>query len=198
MISAEDYNYLINNYFLIVYADCLAYLGQKPVEVLIEMESAFMHFSIYSNEKNEEIRAENLQKAYNHIVRATLDCQKLIWLQMHELIEGIYKDPNLRKFCTNSTEQSFLAECNEFFELAKIARRDEINNIGKKPLKSIESYYHLLEKGHSILNSVDCDKKEQFNRYSKFLGIKKNIVELIISFAGGLISGVILMIILGP
>ena len=123
MISIEEYNDLINNYFLVSYADCIAYLGQKPIEVLIEIESAFMHFSVYSNEKESEIKEENLQKAYNHIVRATLDCQKLIWLKMHELIEGLYMDTSMRKYCVNESEQTLVSKCNTFFDLAKKSQK---------------------------------------------------------------------------
>ncbi len=185
MISIEEYNDLINNYFLVSYADCIAYLGQKPIEVLIEIESAFMHFSVYSNEKESEIKEENLQKAYNHIVRATLDCQKLIWLKMHELIEGLYMDTSMRKYCVNESEQTLVSKCNTFFDLAKKARKDEINNVGKSPLISIESYHRLLEIGDDILNSIDLDKKESFIKYSKLLYLRENIVQLLISFIAG-------------
>jgi hypothetical protein len=185
MISIEEYNDLINNYFLVSYADCIAYLGQKPIEVLIEIESAFMHFSVYSNEKESEIKEENLQKAYNHIVRATLDCQKLIWLKMHELIEGLYMDTSMRKYCVNESEQTLVSKCNTFFDLAKKARKDEINNVGKSPLISIESYHRLLEIGDDILNSIDLDKKESFIKYCKLLYLRENIVQLLISFIAG-------------
>ncbi|KAF1078014.1 hypothetical protein [Methanogenium sp. MK-MG] len=186
MISIDEYNDLINNYFLVSYADCLAYLGQKPIEVLIEMESAFMHFSVYSNEDDPEIKEENLQKAYNHIVRATLDCQKLIWLKMHELIEGLYKDTNMRKYCVNESEHTLVNKCNTFFDLAKKARTDEINNVGKSPLISIESYHELLEMGDDILSSIDLDKKESFIKYSKLLYLRENFFQLLISFIGGI------------
>jgi hypothetical protein len=193
MISIEEYNDLINNYFLVSYADCLAFLGQKPIEVLIEIESAFMHFSVYSNGESPDIKEENLQKAYNHIVRATLDCQKLIWLKMHELIEGLYKDQNMRKFCVNENEQILINKCNTFFDLAKEAREDEIKNVGKSPLKSIESYHKLLEIGEEILRSIDLDKSEYFKKYSKILYIKEHILAFTISFVGGLFSGIIIM-----
>jgi hypothetical protein len=104
---------------------------------------------------------------------------------MHELIEGLYMDTSMRKYCVNESEQTLVSKCNTFFDLAKKARKDEINNVGKSPLISIESYHRLLEIGDDILNSIDLDKKESFIKYCKLLYLRENIVQLLISFIAG-------------
>ena len=55
----------------------------------------------YLDEENDnDTRTENLQKAY----RATIDCYKILWVEMHNEIKIFMIDAYARKFAINMRE----------------------------------------------------------------------------------------------
>ncbi len=82
-MTEDDIFDLYRQRFIPVYADFVALTTIKPQQILIEQENILAHISQYLNiELSEELREENLQKAYNHMVRVTLDMHKLVWAEL--------------------------------------------------------------------------------------------------------------------
>jgi len=94
--------------FIPAYSDLVGYMGDKPQQVLIELENVLSHISQYFNpEINPEKVEINLHKAYDHLHRVTLDCYKLLWVIIHEQLKIIDDDNSLRKLSLNISEGDF-------------------------------------------------------------------------------------------
>ena len=97
--------------FVPAYSDLVGYIGDKPLQMVIELENTFAHISQYFNpELNIQNKDKNLAKAYDHLVRVTLDCYKLLWVTVHEELEAIEKDKSTRKLGLNISETEFLTK----------------------------------------------------------------------------------------
>jgi len=176
------------NIFIPVYADLVAYIADKPIQIIIEIENSFAHLTIFLDKTNtKEIQIENLNKAYNHLLRASLDCYKLLWIEMSKDIDIILKDENKRKFTTNMPEIEILQFYTQFKEKAKIARKKELQTIGLNNQKVLNEYKETIEIGWKILHNFD---KEKLESYSKF-NIKNIIKQHGIGFIIGIISSII-------
>jgi len=176
------------NIFIPVYADLVAYIADKPIQIIIEIENSFAHLTIFLDKTNtKEIQIENLNKAYNHLLRASLDCYKLLWIEMSKDIDIILKDENKRKFTTNMPEIEILQLYTQFKEKAKIARKKELQTIGLNNQKVLNEYKETIEIGWKILHNFD---KEKLESYSKF-NIKNIIKQHGIGFIIGIISSII-------
>ncbi len=70
--------------FVPAYSDLVGYIGDKPQQIVIELENTFAHLSQYFNPSLDiHGKDKNLEKAHDHLVRVTLDCYKLLWVTIH-------------------------------------------------------------------------------------------------------------------
>ena len=97
-----NYNDFIKFYkevFLPVYADVVIFLNDKPIQILVEIENIFSHLMIFFDKKNpRDERIDNLNKAYNHLLRVTLDSYKILWVEISKFIDSLVSDEEKRKF----------------------------------------------------------------------------------------------------
>jgi len=176
------------------YANLVGYFGEKPEQLLIEIENAFAHLSqFYNPELETGVKEANLRKAYSHLTRATLDCYKLLWWRMNEDLLKFYNETEIRGFILNVPEENFLQEYNKFIENAQLARKKELECIGADSLEAVELYKETIKIGKKLLNSIDASNVTKLNKYSKVLESRK----FIISFILGIITGVIGNVIFG-
>ena len=174
---------LYENVFKPAYADLVSYIGRKPINILVEMENALAHiFVSFDDSQPSDIRSDNVKKAYNHIVRATLDCYKLLWVQLNEDIDEIFKS-NTKRLALTMPESEFLKLRSLFKEKAREARKKELNNVGKNPLAPVKEYMEAIEIGKQIINSLDNEKE---GRARRFL-LRSKWWELITAFVLGLL-----------
>ncbi|MEA3281103.1 MAG: hypothetical protein U9Q68_00845 [Euryarchaeota archaeon] len=126
--------------FVPAYSDLVGYLGDKPRQMVIELENTFAHISQYFNpELDIQDKDENLVKAYDHLVRVTLDCYKLLWVTIHEDLRVIEKDKYIRKLGLNMSEAEFLTKFQKLRKLAQEARGIEMASVGLAPIKSLDT-----------------------------------------------------------
>ena len=94
--------------FVPAYSDLVGYIGDKPQQVLIELENVLLHLSqVFNPEVTPQKKSENLQKANDHLFRVTLDCYKLLWINMHDQLKRIEDDDSVRKLGLNISEAGF-------------------------------------------------------------------------------------------
>jgi len=186
------YNELIqvyNNYFKPAYADLVSYLGAKPDKILIEIENTFSHLMVsLDSNQNDSLRKENIWKAYNHIVRATLDCYKILWIKLNEDIEKIHNE-DVKKLALNISIEKFLKLKKQFKEAIKKARQEEIAQLGKNPLKALPYYIEAIEIGKRIIDSLDENKEKEINKFTLKAITKREIIIAIITGIIGSIVG---------
>jgi len=70
------YDFLIDR-FQPIYADLVVSLGKKPTQVVFQLEAAFVHLG--TAHKYPEKSQDNINRAYTHLQRATLDAAKILW-----------------------------------------------------------------------------------------------------------------------
>jgi len=175
------------NKFIPVYADLVAFIADKPIQIIIEVENSFAHLTIFLDKTNpKDIQIENLNKAYNHLLRASLDCYKLLWIEMSKDIDIILKDENKRKFTTNMPEIEILQLYTQFKEKAKIARKKELQTIGLNNQEVLNEYKETIEIGWKILHSIDKEKLESYSTFN----IKNILKTQWIGFIIGIISSI--------
>jgi hypothetical protein len=127
----ESFLNAYNDYFIKAYADLVAIKREKPIQILIEIENAFSHLlNALSYDKNSNRYRENLIKGKNHLLRASLDAYKLLWVECANELEKIEKNKYLRKFGLSINEIDFFNLKNKCFDKIKEARRIETENIG--------------------------------------------------------------------
>ena len=175
--------------FVPAYSDLVGYLGDKPRQMVIELENTFAHISQYFNpELDIQGKDENLAKAYDHLVRVTLDCYKLLWVTIHEDLRMIEKDESIRKLGLNISEAEFLTEFQKLRKLAQEARGIEMESVGLSPMKSLDKYKEVVKDGYELIDTIDETKMQEIKSLKRFVFTK----EFIVGILAGLISGYLL------
>lgn len=183
----KDLFNLYNDNFKPAYADLVGYIGDKPFDVLVELENALSHiFVVFDPDAPVEIKKENLEKAYNHILRTTLDCYKLLWVYLDEDIEKISKS-EVGALALTISEEEFLHLRTQFKNKAMEARKKEMMEIGKDPLQAVSDYREVAEIGMKIMDSVDDNKQKK----AQMFRLRSKWWELLMGFLLGVGSGII-------
>lgn len=172
------------NRFKDAYADLVAYIQDKPLEILVEVENAFSHLMVALESPEAEEARVNLSKAVSHLQRATLDCYKLLWVRLGEDLESLLRDQK-KRLALSVKEQEFWSKWEKFKEKSREARKLEIDNVGVNPLASIEAYQEACDIAWSILERVDEAKYSEVKKFA----LKSKIWELVVSgLIGALLS----------
>lgn len=184
------------NEFIPAYSDLVGYIGDKPQDILIELENVVSHTSqIFNPEVNPQKKDENLKKACGHLLRVTLDCYKLLWVKIYEQLKMIDEDESIRKLGLNISESDFLIKLQELRKLAQEARRKEMTSVGLNPRASIDLYKGVVRKGYELMDNIDKNKIKEIKSLRGFISTKEFISGITIGIFTGLISGYLLLLI---
>ena len=179
--------------FVPAYSDLVGYIGDKPRQMMIELENTFAHISQYFNpELDIQDKDKNLAKAYDHLVRATLDCYKLLWVTMHEQLKDIEKDESKRKLGLNISETEFRTKFQEIKKLAQEARRIEMTSVGLAPIAALNKYKEVVKDGYELIDTIDENKMQEIKSLKIFVSTKEFIIGIAVGILAGLISGYLL------
>ena len=172
--------------FIPAYADAVASLGDKPVQLLVEQENTLAHLFAYLEDTTNE---HNLQKACGHLERATLDCYKIIWIEYKEKLKFyISLDNSNLALAFNSSESTVLEKIKKIDILAKEARELESLNIGKNTTKALEKYMEVVTLEKELLDSVDIKKASSYNKFKLSHLLKDHSIGIMIGIVTGVIS----------
>ena len=192
-MDIEDVFEFYRTEFVPAYSDLVGYIGDKPRQILIELENTFAHISQYFNpELNTQDKDKNLTKAYDHLVRVTLDCYKLLWVTLHEELEVIEKDKSTRKLGLNISETEFLTKFQKLRKLAQEARGMEMASVGLSPIASLDKYKEVVKDGYELIDTRDEDKIQEIKSLKRFVSTKEFIIGTAVGILAGLISGYLL------
>ena len=183
--------------FVPAYSDLVGYIGNKPQQLVIELENTFTHTSQYFNpELNIQDRDKNLAKAYDHLVRATLDCYKLLWVTMHEQLKAIEEDKAKRKLGLNISEAGFLTKFQKIKKLAQEARRIEMTSVGLSPMESLDKYKEVVKYSYELIDTIDENKMQEIKSLKRFVSTKEFMIGTAVGILAGLISGYVLHLVI--
>ena len=170
--------------FIPAYADAVASLGDKPVQLLVEQENTLAHLLAYLEDESDKA---NLKKACGHLERATLDCYKIIWIEYKEKLKFfISLDNSNLALAFNSNENEVLEKIKKIDSLAKEARELESINIGKNSTLALDKYIEVVELEKELLDSVDLKKASSYNKFKLSHLIKDHSLGFILGIIAGL------------
>lgn len=179
--------------FIPAYSDLVGYIGDKPRQVLIELENVLSHLSQLFNPKiTPEEKNVNLQKANDHLSRVTLDCYKLLWVNLLDQLKKIESDDSVRKLGLNIPEAAFTMKLQKIKELAQEARSIEMESVGLSPMASIDKYKEVVKNSYELIDKRDDIKINEIKSLKRFISTKEFLVGIFIGVFGGLISGYVL------
>jgi len=188
-MDTEDVFEFYRTEFVPAYSDLVGYISDKPRQMVIELENTFAHISQYFNpELDTQDKDKNLAKAYDHLVRATLDCYKLLWVTMHEQLKAIEEDESKRKLGLNISEAEFHNKFQKLRKLAQVARRIEMTSVGLTPIAALNKYKEVVKGGYDLIDTIDENKMQEIKSLKRFVSTKEFIVGIIT----GLLSGYLL------
>ena len=157
--QVDEFYEIYRTNFITVYADFVALTQTKPEQILIEESNMLSHVAQSHNPSlNKDIQDDNIKKAKNHLVRATLDLHKLVWAELRQRLDAFILDEN-RRLCFNASEKEVLADYDKFVEKGREARRYEMESIGVDPLNSISHYEEVNKIGYDLLGKIDKGKE---------------------------------------
>jgi hypothetical protein len=152
--------------FLPAYADAVTHTQGKPEEVLLELENILGHIMQMFNPALDEIAIDkNMSRAKDHLIRATLDCQKILVVEIFE---------DLNKIKANPPDGDFIAEYYNIMSALRTARSKEqgeytISDILEEYKSAIRLSLWLLGKYGSSFNATPEGKNHPLDFIKRYL-----------------------------
>lgn len=182
--------------FVPAYSDLVGYIGDKPQQILIELENTLAHISqFFNHELDHQDENINLEKAHDHLVRATLDCYKLLWVHIYDQLKIIEKNESNRKLGLNISEAEFSTKFQTLRKLAQEARGIEMSLVGVQPMASLDKYKEVVKYGYKLIDTIDEHKIREIKSLKTFISTKEFITGIIAGILTGFISGYMLLFI---
>ena len=182
--------------FIPAYSDLVGYIGDKPQQVLIELENVLSHLSqLFNLEATPKEKSVNLQKANDHLFRVTLDCYKLLWISLLDQLKMIEGDDSVRKLGLNISEAEFTMKLQKIKKLAQEARNIEMKAVGIYPMSSLDKYKEVVKNSYELIDKRDNIKISEIKSLKRFISTKEFLIGIVIGVFGGLISGYLLLFI---
>lgn len=173
--------------FRVIYADLVATIGSKPLEISFEIEAMVTHLSVAKNHADKKIIDQNISRAIGHLQRATLDAGKMLWLELRKRCQLIIDDDFVRSYCTLVPESQLMAQYHKAESLALVARRLEIKNVGIDPEMSASKYFEAANEFRNLLDAVDWTRVKSSKKF-KFI---HKLKEYFVGFLIGVVSSTV-------
>lgn len=186
MAGPESLFEFYNKIFIPVYSEVVARRQEKPRQVAIEIENAFSHLATYFSTDSPEEKESNVLKAIGHIQRATLDCQKILWITLLQHATYLEKQDGLIEHASNVS----LADAYKQFEIVKglavSSRLTESQNTGIDIYKRIEFYQNAIDEFKKFEGMIDLVKARLYATRNKRWNIKHFIANNFVGFLLGI------------
>lgn len=180
-----------NEIFIPIYAEVVARRQAKPRQVANEIENAFSHLATYHSTTNDSEKSSNLSKAVGHIQRATLDCQKILWMTLMKDAVYLSKGDGLLEHATNVPLDKAIAQFKLIQEMGIQARLIESQNTGISIEKRIEFFQKTIEEHKKFDDMVDIAKVRMFASRQKKSKTKEFVINNAAGFFIGIVAGIL-------
>jgi hypothetical protein len=173
--------------FVPIYSDFVSLKAIKPKQILIEQENVLAHLSQSCNQNiSKQFQEENLVKAYNHMIRVTLDLHKLVWAASKEKLDFFVLNEK-KRLAFNLPDSNVLRLYEQFMSSGRSARSFEMSHVGSNPLESIDRYEEVNKIGNELLGKLDEIKLKTITHWLKFFTTKEYISGFLTSFIAAVI-----------
>lgn len=193
-MTEDDIFKLYRTSFIPIYSDFVSLTATKAQQILIEQENVLAHISQSQNrELSDGIRRGNLTKAYNHIVRMTLDVHKLVWAETKARLDKFVLN-NKKRLAFNLSESEVFHLYAQFINGARDARKHEMEHVGHIPESSIAMYDDVNKIGNELLGKLDDIKAASITHWSRILKTREFIIGVSASLVAAVIVAVIALV----
>jgi hypothetical protein len=191
--SVESFIQYYHENFIPAYGDVTSYLLEKPESVLLGLENISSHLiQFLDSSKETSIKNQNLEKAFHHLERATLDCYKILWIRMQTDLTEICTDQEMRKFCVNIPEGQFIIRYEEFMSLIREARKYELNNVGNPDISITVDYYkRAIETGVTLCGVIDHLKIQDYKKTKEKWLKKFTTRDIVVGIIGAVLGAIL-------
>lgn len=143
--------------FVKAYADLVALTADKPAQVLVEIENFNSHLIvILKNESSDKVNS-NSRKAKTHLQRGTLDCYKMLFVSMHNMVQNFLRDMSIEdvQFVLGDKYTQCINDWFSFSQKIRETRRLEVANTGSAQLDQvIAEYKSAVEAGYAVYELI--------------------------------------------
>ncbi|NLN72351.1 MAG: hypothetical protein GX137_06155 [Thermoplasmatales archaeon] len=154
---------IYKNHFIPAYSDLVVITINKPSVVLLEIEATYTH--LMKCLMNEDVDL-NLKKAKGHLYRASVDCYKLLWENIYDVVTKVDE----YRSSYEGKESELLNKLKEMNRYMVDARRTEVSEVGTEDLEILSAWKEALTLGLDIFYSVNkAEMKKQMKR-SRYSG----------------------------
>lgn len=182
--DTKDFFLIYREHFLPAYSDLVVLTINKPSIVLFEIESAFAHLMKYVMDEDAET---NLKKAKGHIYRASVDCYKLLWEFIYEVV---FEVDSYRGAYTGD-ESELLSKLRRLSEKMTDARLCETQSVGSESEEILTMWKDALAIGMDIYNSTNKTLLKKMKRKDRYRGTFPTYIYPLILAAASLVIGII-------
>jgi len=180
-----------NDIFIPIYAEVVARRQAKPRQIANEIENAFSHLTSYHLSDCDLDKKSNLNKAIGHIQRATLDCQKILWLTLITDAAYLEKGDGLLEHASNVSLDTAVAQYKLIQKLGIEARFIESQNTGISLAVRLEFYQNAIEQHKKFDDMIDIVKARMFANRQKKFSLKQFAINNAVGFMIGVVAGII-------
>lgn len=193
MIEDELYSFH-EEVFKPLYADLIAVLGNKPDQVLFELEAVLSHIAV-AKTTDDKTYQKNIEKAFGHLHRAALDTVKMLWLVHKERAEEILLDQDAIKLAINMNEHDYIKKYKEAENIVKKARDTESKNIGINQTLALELYYQAAQAFAELTDTIDPISIKHMRKLKSKVITKERIIAFGLGVASSALVSVLFAII---
>ncbi|MBF0465714.1 MAG: hypothetical protein HQK88_12135 [Nitrospirae bacterium] len=188
--SVEKVFILYREQFLPIYADLIALQGVKPMQILIEESNFLSHLcQFYNDTLDEDTRNDNLIKSENHLIRAVIDLNKLVWASLRSKLDQLIIAQPTKRLSFNLPEEDVLNGFKQFFDRGREARKFEMQNIGNNPISCVEYYQRATRIGVELFEKVDVLKVAKINSWTAIVKTKEFLFGVAASIVATILCG---------
>jgi len=188
VVTESQFFKVYRNKFTPIYAEVIVLLGYKPQQVLNEQANILSHFAQYQNPAlSPSIRDENLNKAFNHLLRVTLDLHKMAVLEVDHRLARIFAGNPDAKYSFKLKRSEVMKEYKNFLDHCTEARYKEESLVGVSPLRTMICYNRAYNVGMDLYESFD---EEIFNKINR-LKQNQRARDIFLGFILGVIASVL-------
>jgi len=180
-MTIEGFFEKYRDYFIEVYAELVGLELIKPEQILVEESNILSHLAQFTNKKlSPEERNKNLIKAEDHLIRASLDLQKLLWASLRSHLDNLIVGSPLKLLSFNLPPEEVTNKYKDFINGGRSARKNEMKNIGNDPLAAVEKYKQINSIALELLETVDITKIKiiEFELKHNIVPIRASLIEL--------------------
>jgi hypothetical protein len=189
-VTPEDLFEFYNEVFIPVYAEVVSRRREKPRQVAIEIENAFSHLSTYFSVSSLDEKTSNIKKAIGHIQRATLDCQKILWITLFNDAVYLEKQDGVIEHASNVPLNVIYEQLEIVKKVAIESRLIESQNTGIEILKRIETYQNAIDEFKKFDQMIDIVKARLYKEKQKKSTIKHFFLNQSVGFLLGVMASI--------